>query len=123
MVFAGRVFGDLAIILGSLPPLPVGDGFLQPFYGIPGAAKAKVHSQFSRWQGHIPEGFTRLLGTLWPRALFIYIACVHFELLLGHTFNEFMLQASAVYLPTTIFLLILSICSAFAHYALNKTLR
>jgi len=116
MVWAGffvqRKRGGLVLILLSVLLLLVGGGLFPPVIGVvAGVVGTRVNDPVTRR----PTRLSRFLARLWPWSLVTFFVWTLGQFVVGHFFNEFLLN-SGLFSPLMIVgLMILSIASAFAR--------
>jgi hypothetical protein len=95
--FVERKHGGLVLILLSIMMLPVGGGFVAPFIGIvAGVAGTRINAPLTWWRTHLPSSLLRVLAGLWPWALIVLVLWFPGAWILGHFFNQAMLDLGPV---------------------------
>ena len=116
MVWAGfflqRKRGGLVLILLSVVLLLVGGGLFPPVIGIvAGVVGTRINAPVTRR----PARLARFLAALWPWPLAAFFAWVAGQFVIGHFFNDFLMN-SGVLIPFMILgLMALAIASAYAR--------
>ena len=116
MVWAGfflqRKRGGLVLILLSVVLLLVGGGLFPPVIGIvAGVVGTRINAPVTRR----PARLARFLAALWPWPLAVFFAWVAGQFVIGHFFNDFLMN-SGVLIPFMILgLMALAIASAYAR--------
>lgn len=116
MVWAGffvqRKRGGLVLILLSVLLLLVGGGLFPPVIGVvAGVVGTRINVPVTRR----PTRLSRFLARLWPWPLVTFFVWTLGQFVVGHFFNEFLLN-SGLFSPLMILgLMALAIASAFAH--------
>lgn len=114
--FVQRKRGGLILILLSLAMLPVGGGFIPMVIGvIAGAVGTRINTPLAWWRKRLSGNSLRFFAGLWPWPLVVYFLWVASQWLLGHFFNDAMMDAAFALMPFEFGLLLLSIVTGFAR--------
>jgi hypothetical protein len=111
-----RKRGGLVLMLLSTMMLPVGGGIIPAVLGIiAGAVGTRINTPLTWWRNRLSGKALPLLAGQWPWALVAYFAWVPIQWLLGHFYNEFMLERGFLFMLIEYGLLLLSIITGFAY--------
>jgi hypothetical protein len=114
--FVQTKHGGVVLILLSILQLLVGGGFVSPLYGIiAGAAGTRIKAPLTWWRAHLSGTSLRFLAKLgtWPLiALLVWLPA---EWVLGHYFNEFMLNLAMPLFVFNLGLVLLTVIAGFAY--------
>lgn len=117
--FVHRRRGGLVLILLSIALLLVGGGLFPPLIGIvAGAVGTRINAPVTRR----PSRLTGLLARLWPWALIAFLAWTLGQFVVGHFFNEWLLNSGFLVPILILGLMIVAIVSAFARDIQRGTL-
>ncbi len=110
--FVQRKRGGLVLILLSVALLLVGGGIFPPVIGIiAGVVGTRIHAPITRQ----PTRLSRFLAKLWPWPLVGFFVWGFGQFIIGHFFNEFLMEYALLIPLFIIGLLILSIASGYAY--------
>jgi hypothetical protein len=110
--FVHRKHGGLVLILLSFVLLLFGGGIFPPVIGIiAGVVGTRINRPLTRRPGSI----LCFLATLWPWPLVAFFVWAFGQFLVGHYFNEFLIEIGFLVPLFFIGLLVLSIFSAYAY--------
>jgi hypothetical protein len=110
--FVHKKRGWLVLLLLCLALLLFGGGLFPPLIGIFGSVLAsRIHAPVTK----TPTRITGALATLWPWTLVVFIVGLFSQFVIGHFFNEFMLNSGFLIPISIVGVLILSIVSAIAY--------
>jgi len=114
--FVQRKNGGLVLILLSIMLFLVGGGFASAEVGIiAGVAGTRIKAPFTWWRAHFSVNSRRFLVALWPWALIAFLLWTPGESVLGHFFNEYLLNLGLVSLFFTLGLVLLTVLTGFAY--------
>jgi hypothetical protein len=114
--FVSRKHGGLILMLVSMLMLPVGGGIIPVVLGIvAGAVGTRINTPLTWWRNRLSGRASHLLARLWPWPLIAYFAWVPIQWLLGHFYNDFMLQQGFLFMLVDYCLLLVSIVTGFAY--------
>ena len=117
--FVQRKRGGAILALLSLGLLLFGGGIFPPVIGIiAGVVGTRIHTPLKRQPGPV----WRTLAKLWPWALVVFFVWLFGQFVIGHFFNEFLME-NAVLIPVLILgPLVLSILAGYGHDLQNNAL-
>jgi hypothetical protein len=116
--FIQRKGGGLVSILLSIALLLVGGGFFPPLIGIVGGVIAlKIHSPLAWWTALGSSAGVRVLGSLWPWVLIVYLVWVFGQWIIGHYLNDWLMRNGFLIFIFVLGPLVLSVLAALAHDA------
>jgi hypothetical protein len=115
--FVQRKHGALILIALSILMALVGGGFVPTFAGIiAGVAGSRIHAPLNWWRAHRSGGLLRFLARLWPWPLVILAAWLAGGWILGHFFNQVMMNLVFIlFLCIDLGLPILAVLAGCAH--------
>jgi len=112
--FVQRKHGGLVLMLLSVVLLLVGGGLFPPVIGfVAGVMATKINAPLTRRPGSVLS----FLAKLWPWPLVAFFVWVFGQFLVGHFFNEFLMQTGFLSPLLMVGLLVLSIFTGYAHDA------
>jgi hypothetical protein len=115
--FVQRKHGGLVLMLLAVVLLLVGGGLFPPVIGfIAGVVATRINVPVTRQPGRVWS----FLARLWPWPLVAFFAWAFGQLLVGHYFNEFMMQTSFLSPLLIVGLLVLSLFTAHAYDVQNS---
>lgn len=120
--FVQKKHGGLALILLSIALLLVGGGLFPPLIGVvAGLVGAKNRSPLTWWCARRSGFGTRVLASLWPWALIVYLGWVSGQWVIGHFFNDWLMQNRYLIFILVLGPLVLSVFSGLAYDARGRT--
>ena len=120
--FVQRKNGGLVLILLSIILFLVGGGFASAVVGIiAGVAGTRIKAPFTWWRAHLSVNSRRFLATLWPWSLIAFLVWFPGEWILGHFFNEYLLDLGLMSLFFTLGLGLLTVLTGFAYDIQRQT--
>jgi hypothetical protein len=115
-LFVERKHGGLVLIVLSIMMLPVGGGFIPAVLGaVAGLVGTRVNAPLTWWQSRLSGRALRSLARQWPWPFVAYFVWIPAQWVLGHFFNEFMLERGFLFMLLEFGLLLLSVVTGFAH--------
>ena len=122
MFFVQRKHGGLILILLAIMILPVGGGIIPAWIGIiAGAVGTRIRAPLTWWRERLSGNSLRFLAKLWPWPLIAYFVWVSAQWILGHFFNEFMLERGFLFMLFEFGLLLLTVITGLASDARKTT--
>jgi hypothetical protein len=113
--FVDRKRGGLVLMALSALMLPVGAGMIPAVLGlIAGAVATRIHEPLAWWRKRLTSPMLHRLAALWPWSLLAYFAWIPVQWIMGHFFNQFMLDQAFLFLSIEFGLLLLTIVTAIA---------
>jgi len=98
-----------------------GGGLFPPLIGIiGGVVGAKIHSPLPWWRARSSSPGVRLLASLWPWALIVYLAWVLGQWVVGYFFNDWLMRNGFLIFLLVLGPLVLSVFAAPAHDAQSR---
>jgi MFS family permease len=114
--FVHRKNGPLVLILLSVTLLLCGGGFFPPVIGIVGGVVAtRINAPLKEQPGRPPGRISRFLAGLWPWSLVAFFTWLFGQFVIGHFFNDFLMESGFLAPLLILGLMILSIASGFAR--------
>jgi hypothetical protein len=115
LFFIARPHGGLVLLLLSLAMLLFGGGIFPPLIGMAGGAMgARINAPIAWWRRRFSGGAGRFLAALWPWTVIVFLVGLLGQFVVGHFFNDFLLQNGALILVLIPLLLVVTVLSAFA---------
>jgi hypothetical protein len=120
MIWAARFVhkknGPLVLILLSVALLLFGGGFFPPVIGIVGGLVAtRINAPLKEQPRRPPGRISRFLAGLWPWSLVAFFTWLFGQFVIGHFFNDFLMESGFLAPLLILGLMILSIASGFAR--------
>lgn len=106
----------LVLILLCIPLLLFGGGIFPPLIGvIAGALGTRIHKPLNPEGSRLSGGLLRFLAVLWPWALFLYVAWVLGQWVIGHFFNDWLLANGYLIIIMVLGSLLLTVITTYAR--------
>lgn len=116
--FIQRKHGGGILFLLSIGMLLFGGGLFPPFIGlIASIIASRIHKPLARWRAHADGAVSKILATLYPWAIIIYLCIVFGQFIVGYFFNDFLASVMSFTVLFILGFLFLSGLSAFAYDA------
>jgi hypothetical protein len=116
LFFIKRRYGGQMLILLSLPLLLFGGGLFPPLIGtIAGLAATRINKPLTWTRDHFDDHFSQWLAMLYPWALIAYLVVVSGQWIVGHFYNEWLMEMMWINVLFILGFLILAVVSAVAH--------
>lgn len=119
--FVERKRGGLVLMLLALAMLLVGGGFVPTYIGlVAGMVGTQIHAPLAHWREGRPSKLLTFLAGLWPWPLVILVAWFPGAWLVGHYFNQMLLNLGfALFFAFDLGLPLLTALSAWAYDTLT----
>jgi hypothetical protein len=114
--FLQRRHGGLILILLCIPLLLFGGGIFPPLIGvIAGAMGTRIHKPVRPEKSRFSGGPLRILASLWPWVLILYVVWILGQWVIGHFWNDWLLANGYLILVMVLGTLFLTPIAAYAH--------
>lgn len=114
--FVQRKHGGMILILLSIALLLFGGGFFPPVISIvAGVVGTQVSSCLTWWRARRSRGAVRLLSSLWPWVLIVFLLWVVGQWVIGYLANEWLMRKGYLIFVFVLGPLVLSPFAALAH--------
>lgn len=115
-VFINRKRSGVVLYLLSVLLLLVGGGLFPPFIGFIGGLSAlSIHKPFAKAPQNAGKTIINILAVLWPWPLVAFFTWIFGQFIVGHYFNDFLLNSGFLIPALILGLMTLSLLSAYAY--------
>lgn len=117
IAFAKRRHWGLILVLLSFALLLFGGGIFPPLIGIiGGAVGTRIHAPLKKQPGSIWS----LLAKMWPWTIIIFFVWLFGQFVIGHFFNDFLMENGALWAVLFLGLLVVSILSGYGRDVMEQ---
>jgi hypothetical protein len=114
--FVQKRHGGLVLILFSIPLLLFGGGIFPPLIAIiAGAVGTRIHKPLDLGGSRLSGGLMQGLALLWPWSLALYVLWVFGQFVLGHFYNDWLLENGYIIIVMVLGTLLLTVATTYAH--------